>query len=196
MGMWLLLNASVDSTPTCVARWTSSPWVRSASSARWSTTRPATRGTNLFLNHYRTHAKILRSDRGGEYINDVLEDYCAGNGIVMEFTVPHTPEQNGVAERMNRKILDKGRTIMKDMDAPDFLWADAFATVVYAINRTINSRNRSVSPFEAFFGKRPDISHMRVWFSNMFVHRPKDLGARKLGARGLQESFCRQGPHF
>ena len=63
----------------------------------------------------------------------MLEEYCATNRIVMEFTVPHTPEQNSVAKHTNRKILDKGCTIMKDMNALDFLWADAFVTVVYAM---------------------------------------------------------------
>ena len=48
--------------------------------------------------------------------------------------VPHTPEQNGVAERANRKILEKGHTIIKDSNALNFLWVDAFAMVVYAIN--------------------------------------------------------------
>ena len=46
-----------------------------------------------------------------------------------------------------------------------------------------------MSPFEAFFGKRPDISHMCIWFSNMFIHHPKDLGARKLGVHGYQVKF-------
>ena len=107
----------------------------------------------------------------------------------MEFMVPHTPEQNGVAKRMNWKILDKGCTIMKDMDAPDFLWVDAFATVIYAINRMVSSQSHSMSPIEAFFGKHPDISHMCIWFSNMFIHCPKDLGARKLGVHGYQVKF-------
>ena len=89
---------------------------------------------SFFVNHYQSHTKILRSDQGGEYINTALEDYCARNGIAMEFTVLHTPEQNGIAEHANCRILDKGHTIMKDAGAPDFLWADTFATAVYAIN--------------------------------------------------------------
>ena len=68
----------------------------------------------------------------------------------MESTVPHTPEQNGVAEQVNRKILDKGHTIMRDVSAPDFLWADAFATTVYAINWMISNHNQLMTPFEAF----------------------------------------------
>ena len=114
-------------------------------------------------------------------MNNTLESYCAKNGIALELTVPHTPEQNGVAER---SILDKGRTLLKDAGAPNFLWADAFVTAVYAINRTVSSAAGGVTPFEAFFGQRPDISHMRVWFLDMFAHCPKDLGAKKLGEQG------------
>ena len=88
----------------------------------------------LFVNQYGSHVKILQSDGGGEYVNNTLRSYCDENGISVELTVPHTPEQNGVAERANQKILDKGCTIMKDAGAPEFLWAEAFATAVYAIN--------------------------------------------------------------
>ena len=88
----------------------------------------------LFANHYGTHVKTLRSDCGGKYVNTVLKTYCSENSIQIELTVPHTPEQNRVAERANQKILDKGQTIIKDSNAPSFLWANAFAMVVYTIN--------------------------------------------------------------
>ena len=94
--------------------------------------------------------------------------------------VPHTPEQNGVAERVNRKILDKGRTILKDANTPNFLWADAFATAVYAINQTVSVSASEITPYEAFFGKKPTIAHMRVWYSEMFIHHPKSLSSGKL----------------
>ena len=63
---------------------------------------------NLFVNHYGSHVKILCTDQGGEYVNETLKSYCAEKGIDMELTIPHTPEQNGVAEHSNRRILDKG----------------------------------------------------------------------------------------
>ena len=65
---------------------------------------------------------------------------------------------------------------MKDAGAPDFLWADAFATAVYAMNQTVSAHARGKTPFEAFFDKKPNVSHMRVWFSDIFVHLPKELG--------------------
>ena len=52
----------------------------------------------LFVNHYGTHMKILWSNCGREYVNSALEEYCTESGIKFEFTVPHTPEQNGIAE--------------------------------------------------------------------------------------------------
>ena len=122
-------------------------------------------------------------------MNAALKKYCAENGISLEFTVPHTPEQNGIAKRTNHKILDKGRTIMKDAGALDFLWANAFATAVYTMNQTISAQARDKTPYEAFFGKKPDVSHMRVWFSDVFVHQPKELGTQKLGEHGHPAKF-------
>src|SRR5258708_3133878 len=143
----------------------------------------------LFVNQYGTHTKILCSDRGGEYVNTPLEKYCAENGIKLKFTVLHTPEQNGVTKGTNWKILDKGQAIMKDTGAPDFLWANAFATVMYAMNRTISTRAGDRTPYKAFFGTKPNVSHMRVWYSNVFIHQPKELGAWKLGEHGHPAKF-------
>ena len=142
----------------------------------------------LFMNHYHTRTKTLRSDHGGEYVNSILQKYCEEIGISMEFTIPHTPEQNGVAERANRRILDKGHTIMKDANAPDFLWANAFATAVYAINQTTSSCT-GITPYESFFGRKPSVLHMRVWYADTFIHQPKDLGTQKLGECGHLVKF-------
>ena len=71
--------------------------------------------------------------------------------------------------------------LLKDIGAPDFLWGNAFVTAVYAINRTVSTSTGNILPFEAFFGWKPNISHMQVWYSDVFIHWPKDLGANKLG---------------
>ena len=124
----------------------------------------------LFINQYQTHVKILRSDGGGEYVNSFLESYCADNGIIMERTVAHTPEQNGVAEQANRKIEDKLWMLIKDANAPLSLWADAGAVATYAINRTVSASSQGVTPYEAFHGIRPSINHMRVWYCDAYIH--------------------------
>src|SRR5258708_4951032 len=111
-----------------------------------------TRLNTLFANHYGSHTKILHTDQGGEYVNETLESYCADKGIDMELTIPHTPEQNRVAECSNQRILDKGQTLLKDAGAPNFLWADTFATTVYAINCTVSLSAGNITPFEALGG--------------------------------------------
>ena len=78
---------------------------------------------------------------------------------------------------------------MKDAGAPDFLWADAFATVIYALNCTVSARAGGKMSYEVFFGKKPDVSHMRVWYSDVFMHQPKELGAWKLGECGHLAKF-------
>ena len=78
---------------------------------------------------------------------------------------------------------------MKDMNAPEFLWAEAFTMAVYTINRTISTSLGNITPFEAFFDRKPDVMHMRVWYSDAYVHQPKDLGAKKLGEWGRLVKF-------
>ena len=72
---------------------------------------------------------------------------------------------------------------------PDFLWADAGAVATYLINRTVSASSGGLTPYEAFYGTRPSISHMRVWYCDVFIHHDKSLGARKLGERGKLVKF-------
>ncbi|KAG5894850.1 hypothetical protein JTB14_023699 [Gonioctena quinquepunctata] len=54
--------------------------------------------------------KAMRLDNGGEYISNSFKSYCRKNGIILEYTIPYTPQENGTAERMNRTLLNKIRT--------------------------------------------------------------------------------------
>ena len=67
--------------------------------------------------------KVLRSDNGGEYTKGEFVDFCASEGIRHEFTVPYTPQQNGVAERKNRAIVGAARAMLHDQGLTLFLWA-------------------------------------------------------------------------
>ena len=114
----------------------------------------------LFLNQFGTHVKVLHSNRGGKYVNNLLESFCTDNRIVLEHSVTHTPEQNGVAKWANWKVKDKLHTLLKDAGAPDFLWADTGAIAAYSINCTISASLGGVTPYEAFYGKYPSVDHM------------------------------------
>ena len=79
--------------------------------------------------------KCLRSDNGGEYIDGGFSEYSAAQGIRMEKTIPGTPQQNGVAERMNRTLNERVRSMRLHAGLPKTFWADAVSTAAYLINR-------------------------------------------------------------
>ena len=79
--------------------------------------------------------KCLKSDNGGEYISKEFTDYCTELGIRMIKTVPGTPQQNGVAERMNRTLNERARSMRLNAGLPKTFWADAVNTAAYLINR-------------------------------------------------------------
>ena len=79
--------------------------------------------------------KRVRSDNGGEYRDNRFREFCANNGIKMETTVPMTPLQNGVAERMNRTLNERAISMRIHAGLPKMFWAKAVNTAAYLINR-------------------------------------------------------------
>jgi transposase InsO family protein len=75
-------------------------------------------------------------DRGKEFINETLKTWCRENGIDIQMTMPYSPSQNGVAERMNRTIVELARAMINKLDLPHFLWELAAAHAVHLQNRS------------------------------------------------------------
>lgn len=113
----------------------------------------------------RCHIKTLRTDRGGEYLSKEFNTFCEDNGIHRELTTPYTPQQNGVAERKNRTIVEMGRSMMNARGVPKHFWAEAVATAVYIhflnISPTKAVYNRT--PCEAWRGTKPEVSHLHIF---------------------------------
>ncbi|CAA0831270.1 Unknown protein, partial [Striga hermonthica] len=80
--------------------------------------------------------KCLRSDNGGEYTSHEFKNYCAEHGIRHEKTVPGTPQHNGVAERINRTIMEKVRCMLRMAKLHKPFWGEAVLTACYLINRS------------------------------------------------------------
>ena len=121
----------------------------------------------------------LRSDNGGEFISAELKEFCSAEGIQRELIAPHNPQQNGVAERKNRTIVGAARAMLHDEGLPLHLWAEACNTTVYVQNRFPHKVLGMSTPEEAYSGKRPDISHLRIFGSPVYMHVTKDA-RRKL----------------
>ena len=116
---------------------------------------------------------IVRSDNGGEYISVRLANYFKGKGIVHQFTAPYTPQQNGAAERLNRTIVEKVRAMLSDAELPRHFWAEAAMTANYVRLRSPVS-GRVQTPWELFYGSKPDVSMLRVFGSTAYVHVPQE----------------------
>ncbi|GJV24625.1 putative ribonuclease H-like domain-containing protein, partial [Tanacetum coccineum] len=110
------------------------------------------------LNH---NVKIIRCDNGTEFKNYAMNELCAKKGIKREFSVARTPQQNGVAERKNRTLIEAARTMLADSLLPIPFWAEAVNTACYVLNRVLVTKPQNKTPYELLIGKSPSISFMR-----------------------------------
>ncbi|GJY87250.1 putative ribonuclease H-like domain-containing protein [Tanacetum coccineum] len=97
--------------------------------------------------------KITRSDNGTEFKNKVLDDFCRDKGIRREYSVARTRQQNGVAERRNRTLIEVVRTMLADSKLPTTLWAEAVSTACYVQNWVLVVKPHNKTPYELFRGK-------------------------------------------
>ncbi|KAJ4788299.1 polyprotein [Rhynchospora pubera] len=118
------------------------------------------------------YIKAVRSDRGGEYISKEFEYFCEEHGIRRFLTAPYSPQQNGVAERKNRTILDMVRSMLKSKNMPKEYWAEAVQCAVYLQNRCPTASLENMTPQEAWCGVKPAVSHLKVFGSVAYAHIP------------------------
>ena len=104
--------------------------------------------------------KALRTDRGREYLSDEFKQMCEEKGILRQLTIPYTPQQNGVAERRNRTLLEMVRSMMAQANLPINFWGDALLTAAYILNR-VPSKSVSSTPYELWTNRKPDLNNLR-----------------------------------
>lgn len=132
--------------------------------------------------------QMLRTDRGGEFANKAFDQFLAAHSIRREYTTPYTPEQNSVAERENRTIMEGVRSCLHHARINLKFWAEAVQYVVYTLNRTGTRLLSDYTPFEAYFGIPSSVSHLRPFGCPTFVHIPAPL-RRKLDPKAQQGIF-------
>ncbi|CAI5458913.1 unnamed protein product [Closterium sp. Yama58-4] len=124
----------------------------------------------------------LHSDRGGEFSSDLLAAYCAEHGIEQSFTLPASPQQNGVAERRIGLVMEVARTSLIHAAAPHFLWPFAVQYAAHQLNLWPRVSMPETSPTLLWTGEVGDASRFRVWGSRAFV---RDASADKLSTRAV-----------
>ncbi|KAF8055039.1 hypothetical protein HT031_006855 [Scenedesmus sp. PABB004] len=118
--------------------------------------------------------KVLRSDNGGEYNSTELHACLATKGISHQFTTPYSPASNGKAERLNRTLRESAVAMLKAAGLPKTVWAEAFHTANFLRN-VLPTDGKSKTPWELFFGTKPDASRLRVFGCRAYVHTPAAL---------------------
>ena len=116
--------------------------------------------------------RAIRTDNGSEYVNTELTQYLKSKGIIHQTTVPYNPEQNGAAERLNRTLMERARAMINDAGLPKELWAEAVNTANYIRCRSPTAKKLR-TPWELFYGQKPDVSHMRTFGATAYSHDPQ-----------------------
>lgn len=129
---------------------------------------------NLVENELDKKIKVIRTDNGKEYCNKNFEDYLNENGIKHQTTTPYSPQQNGLAERMNRTLVERAKCMLFDAALPKQFLAEATATAAYIINRSPAKAIGGRTPLELWTGRKPDLSHMRIFGSEVTTLIPKE----------------------
>ena len=108
----------------------------------------------LVENQSGLHIKVLRTDRGGEYISKEFLCFCSENGIHKQFTTRYTLQQNGIAERKNRTIMDMATSMLKAKHLPNDYWAEAINCATYILNMCPIKAVMNRVPEEAWSGRK------------------------------------------
>lgn len=120
--------------------------------------------------HHQTHQKTegkvksIRADNGGEYISNSFKIYPDNAGIQHQPTVAYTPQQNVIAESMNRKLMDLVRAMIQSSSFDRRFWAESLSTAVNVRNRVISrSSPKHTTPYQLWMQKPSNHSHLRVF---------------------------------
>ena len=140
----------------------------------------------------------LRTDNGGEFTSNAFKSSMALLGVQLQTTPPHSPESNGVAERWNRTVQDRTRTVMSASSLLGYMWAE----VLHAVNMLRNMSpvtNLVCTPWEMWTGQKPNLSKLRVPVCKAFCQIPKSAKEGKFAPvsfMGVLVSYTSHSPAY
>ncbi|GJX80479.1 putative ribonuclease H-like domain-containing protein [Tanacetum coccineum] len=105
--------------------------------------------------------KMIRCDNGTEFKSREMNQFCEMKGILRQFSIARTSQQNGVVERRNKTLIEAARTMLADSKFPTTFWAEAVNTACYVQNRVLVVKPHNKTPYELFHGRTPILSFMR-----------------------------------
>nr|GEU54676.1 putative ribonuclease H-like domain-containing protein [Tanacetum cinerariifolium] len=140
--------------------------------------------------------KVIRSDNGTEFKNNDLNQFCGMKGIKREFSVPRTPQQNGIAKRKNKTLIEAARTMLVDLLLPIPFWAGAVNTACCVHNRVLVTKPHNKTPYELLHGRTPSIGSGHTWLFDIdsltrtMNYHPITAGNQTNPSAGSQDKFA------
>jgi hypothetical protein len=146
-------------------------------------------------NQFHTRVKVLQSDGGGEFLSHAFKEFLATYVILHFISCPYTPQQNGLAKRKHRHLIETAITLLSVAKLPHKFWSYAVNHATFFINRMPCKGLNMISPFGKLFGKKPDIANLKVFGSAIYPYlRP--YNTNKLQPRSTQCVFLGYSPGY
>ncbi len=120
----------------------------------------------------------IRSDNGSEFKNYTLEEFLSDEGIEHQYSAPYTPQQNGVAKRKNRILVEMARSMLDEYKSPYSFWAEAINTACHASNQLFLRKILKKTPYELLTGSKPNVKYFRVFGCKCFILNKKSRLAK------------------
>nr|GEV60583.1 hypothetical protein [Tanacetum cinerariifolium] len=137
----------------------------------------------LIWPYFYLKVKIIRCDNGGEFRNKEMNDFCLRKRIKKEFNNARTPQQNGLAKRRNRTLIEAARTMLADAKLPVTFWTEAVNTACYVQNRVLVNKSQNKTPYELFNGRTPAIGFLKPFGCHVMILNTLDH-LEKFDAKG------------
>ncbi|KAK1682994.1 hypothetical protein QYE76_043842 [Lolium multiflorum] len=134
----------------------------------------------------------IRSDNGSEFKNYTLNDFLSEEGIIHQYSAAYTPQQNGVAERKNRTLLDMARSMMAEYKSRYNFWAEVISIACHSSNRLYLRKGLNKTPYEILTGNKPNISYFKVFGCKCF-YKIKGVRLSKFAPKALEGIFVGYG---
>ena len=128
----------------------------------------------------------LKSDGGGEFINNELYDYTMSKGINVVLSPPHTAHRNSIVERKNRQLLEMVRTLLISAGLPPIFWELATTYAVLIINRLVRRNGPGITPYEMISGIKPKLKHLKIFGSDCIIYLRKQERDNKMSATAMK----------
>uniref|UniRef100_A0A2N9G595 Integrase catalytic domain-containing protein n=1 Tax=Fagus sylvatica TaxID=28930 RepID=A0A2N9G595_FAGSY len=122
----------------------------------------------LVKTQFQHSVQLFRTDCGGEFTSHEFNTFCADNGIIHQLSCPHTPQQNGVAERKHRHLIQCALALLSQSHLPISYWSYAVSTAAHLINKLPTPLLSNKSPWESLFHTKPTLTHLRAFGCQCF----------------------------